>query len=252
MPMLVLSTSANCNVLPTGTDQHRCSAQWAHRLTERTSSCRATTKPTATNKYSHSSKVQMLSVRQSRQTNAMYTTSLLTFIISVLVFQGCVYGEGKVVQPAGDGGFEPNSYLTNPGASHSTGKVMYTSQNACWMIQRVKITPWGWRLCPNTNTRAFFPSHQLPPVISQMYTVLPRSALFFDYTTISVNFHKSSLATWTKNASKEKLSENVPHYLHSGTLSPPPPPPPPHHGGSLLTLSLLLLLYYSFQAQPGS
>ncbi|KAM9349220.1 zinc finger protein GLIS1 [Symphorus nematophorus] len=35
--------------------------------------------------------------------------------------QGCVYGEGKVVQPASDGGFEPASYFTNPTASHSTG-----------------------------------------------------------------------------------------------------------------------------------
>lgn len=74
----------------------------------------------------------MLSVRQSRRPDVMYTTSLLTFIISVLVFQGCVYGEGKVVQPAGDGGFEPNSYLTNPAASHSTGKAaIYASGNAC-------------------------------------------------------------------------------------------------------------------------
>lgn len=74
----------------------------------------------------------MLSVRQSRRPDVMYTTSLLTFIISVLVSQGCVYGEGKVVQPAGDGGFEPNSYLTNPAASHSTGKAaIYASRNAC-------------------------------------------------------------------------------------------------------------------------
>nr|XP_046265140.1 zinc finger protein GLIS1 [Scatophagus argus]XP_046265141.1 zinc finger protein GLIS1 [Scatophagus argus] len=35
--------------------------------------------------------------------------------------QGCVYGEGKVVQPVTDGGFEPASYFTNPAASHSTG-----------------------------------------------------------------------------------------------------------------------------------
>ncbi|KAM8728076.1 zinc finger protein GLIS1 [Acanthopagrus schlegelii] len=35
--------------------------------------------------------------------------------------QGCVYGEGKVVQPVSDGGFEPASYFTNPTAAHSTG-----------------------------------------------------------------------------------------------------------------------------------
>ncbi|XP_040910531.1 zinc finger protein GLIS1 [Toxotes jaculatrix] len=35
--------------------------------------------------------------------------------------QGCLYGEGKVVQPVNDGGFEPASYFTNPSTSHSTG-----------------------------------------------------------------------------------------------------------------------------------
>ncbi|XP_044076427.1 zinc finger protein GLIS1 isoform X4 [Siniperca chuatsi] len=35
--------------------------------------------------------------------------------------QGCLYGEGKVVQTVSDGGFEPSSYFTNPSASHSTG-----------------------------------------------------------------------------------------------------------------------------------
>lgn len=35
--------------------------------------------------------------------------------------QGCLYGEGKVVQPVTDGGLEPASYFTNPSASHSAG-----------------------------------------------------------------------------------------------------------------------------------
>ncbi|XP_018533613.1 zinc finger protein GLIS1 [Lates calcarifer] len=35
--------------------------------------------------------------------------------------QGCLYGEGKVVQSVNDGGFEPASYFTNPPTSHSTG-----------------------------------------------------------------------------------------------------------------------------------
>ncbi|KAK2822726.1 hypothetical protein Q5P01_022791 [Channa striata] len=35
--------------------------------------------------------------------------------------QGCLYGEGKVVQPVSDGGLEPVSYFANPSASHSTG-----------------------------------------------------------------------------------------------------------------------------------
>ncbi|XP_026168429.1 zinc finger protein GLIS1 [Mastacembelus armatus] len=35
--------------------------------------------------------------------------------------QGCLYEEGKVVQPVGDGGLEPASYFTNPSAAHSAG-----------------------------------------------------------------------------------------------------------------------------------
>lgn len=36
--------------------------------------------------------------------------------------QGCLYGEGKVVQPINDGVFEPASYFTNPSSSsHSAG-----------------------------------------------------------------------------------------------------------------------------------
>ncbi|KAG7526131.1 zinc finger protein GLIS1-like [Solea senegalensis] len=35
--------------------------------------------------------------------------------------QGCLYEEGKVVQPLNDGGFEPGSYFTNLSTSHSTG-----------------------------------------------------------------------------------------------------------------------------------
>ncbi|KAM4604609.1 zinc finger protein GLIS1 [Polymixia lowei] len=35
--------------------------------------------------------------------------------------QGCLYGDGKMVQPVGEGVFEPTSYLPNPSASHSTG-----------------------------------------------------------------------------------------------------------------------------------
>ncbi|XP_047444390.1 zinc finger protein GLIS1 [Mugil cephalus] len=35
--------------------------------------------------------------------------------------QGCLYGEGKVVPPVSDGGFDPASYFTNPSTTHSTG-----------------------------------------------------------------------------------------------------------------------------------
>ncbi|XP_034559930.1 zinc finger protein GLIS1 [Notolabrus celidotus] len=35
--------------------------------------------------------------------------------------QGCLYGEGKAVQPVSDGGFEPASYFPNPSSSHSVG-----------------------------------------------------------------------------------------------------------------------------------
>ncbi|CAJ1072809.1 zinc finger protein GLIS1 [Xyrichtys novacula] len=35
--------------------------------------------------------------------------------------QGCLYEEGKAVQPANDGGFEQTSYFTNPSSSHSIG-----------------------------------------------------------------------------------------------------------------------------------
>ncbi|XP_056158026.1 uncharacterized protein LOC130133587, partial [Lampris incognitus] len=34
---------------------------------------------------------------------------------------GCLYGDGKMVPPAADGGFELSSYLTNPSAPHSAG-----------------------------------------------------------------------------------------------------------------------------------
>ena len=66
-----------------GTDQHRCLTQWAHHRTERTSSCRATTRPTATNKYSHSSsssssKVQTVSSASSN----LYDCPLPVFGVS--------------------------------------------------------------------------------------------------------------------------------------------------------------------------
>lgn len=129
-------------VLPTGTDQRRCSAQRAPRQTERTS-CRATKKPTTINKYFHSSKVLTLSTcqhHQPHQIGATYTACLflvlfLTFIVSSVVLQGCVYGEGKVVQPVSDGGFEPASYFTNPPASHSTGKTAITKSKGVLMLQ---------------------------------------------------------------------------------------------------------------------
>ncbi|XP_072220566.1 zinc finger protein GLIS1 [Leuresthes tenuis] len=35
--------------------------------------------------------------------------------------QDCLYGEGKVVPPVSDGGYEPASYFTNPSTSHSAG-----------------------------------------------------------------------------------------------------------------------------------
>ncbi|XP_010791842.1 zinc finger protein GLIS1 [Notothenia coriiceps] len=34
---------------------------------------------------------------------------------------GCLYGEGKALQPGSDGGFEPTGYYSNPPTSHSTG-----------------------------------------------------------------------------------------------------------------------------------
>lgn len=49
--------------------------------------------------------------------------------------QGCVYGEGKVVQPASDGGFEPASYFTNPAASHSTGKTAIKKSKGTYTLQ---------------------------------------------------------------------------------------------------------------------
>lgn len=52
-----------------------------------------------------------------------------------MVFRGCVYGEGKVVQPVSEGGFEPASYFTNPAAAHSPGRTMCSKQNTCWMVE---------------------------------------------------------------------------------------------------------------------
>lgn len=56
----------------------------------------------------------------------------LTSVPSSVVYQGCVYGEEKVVQPVGDGGFEAAGYFTNSAASHSTGenRIPY-SKNSC-------------------------------------------------------------------------------------------------------------------------
>lgn len=116
----------------TGTDRHRCSSQWARHQTERTSICRTTINPTASNKYSRSSKVLTLAIKHVSSSsappvnmNTMNSVLLLTFIVSSMVFQGCVYGEGKVVQPVSDGGFEPASYFTNPAAAHSPGQTAY-------------------------------------------------------------------------------------------------------------------------------
>lgn len=57
-----------------------------------------------------------------------------TLIISSVVFQGCVYREGKV-QPVSDGGFEPASYFTNPTSSPSAGKTAMRKSTA-WARQR--------------------------------------------------------------------------------------------------------------------
>lgn len=75
--------------------------------------------------YSHQ---QVFSQQQGTDNISSLTVSVwlvlfLTFIVSSVVPQGCLYGEGKVVQPVSDGGFEPASYFTNPSASHSTGKT---------------------------------------------------------------------------------------------------------------------------------
>lgn len=59
----------------------------------------------------------------------------LTFVISSVVLQGCLYGEGKVVQTVSDGGFEPASYFTNPSASHSTGKTAMKQSKDVHMLK---------------------------------------------------------------------------------------------------------------------
>ena len=61
------------------------------------------------------------------------TARVWCFIISSVVLQGCVYGEGKVVQPVSDGGFEPASYFTNPTAAHSTGKIEVRTTLVTWL-----------------------------------------------------------------------------------------------------------------------
>lgn len=81
------------------------------------------------------------------QTNTMNSVLLLTFIICSMVFRGCVYGEGKVVQPVSEGGFEPTSYFTNPTAAHSPGRT------AC---------------APNKILVEWLKSARLPPLFSNL------------------------------------------------------------------------------------
>lgn len=54
----------------------------------------------------------------------------------LVVCQGCVYGEQKVIQPASSGGFEAASYFANTAASHSAGESsMCCSHNNSRMTQ---------------------------------------------------------------------------------------------------------------------
>ena len=64
-------------------------------------------------------------------------------------FQGCLYGEGKVVQPVSDGGFEPASYLTNPSTSHSTGTtaIVALASTVKRRLKPPRTTPWTHRHC---------------------------------------------------------------------------------------------------------
>lgn len=127
---------------PTEPDRRRCSAHWTRRLTEWTPSCRATTKPTATSKCSRNSKVSSDS-RRPRRTNRFSLQSAatsLTFALPPVVCQGCVYGEGKVLQPASNGGFEAASYFTNSAASHSAGE-----SRMCCSLNDLRKTSSAWR-----------------------------------------------------------------------------------------------------------
>jgi len=54
-------------------------------------------------------------------------------IVSCVALQDCLYGEGKVVPPVSDGGYEPASYFTNPSTSHSAGRRAI-----------VRVTLGGW------------------------------------------------------------------------------------------------------------
>lgn len=64
----------------------------------------------------------------------------LTFALPPVVCQGCVYGEGKVLQPASNGGFEAASYFTNSAASHSAGE-----SRMCCSLNNLRKTSSAWR-----------------------------------------------------------------------------------------------------------
>lgn len=127
---------------PTEPDRRRCSAHWTRRLTEWTPSCRATTKPTATSKCSRNSKV-LTDSRRPRRTNRFSLTvssHVADLCTPPCVCQGCVYGEGKVLQPASNGGFEAASYFTNSAASHSAGE-----SRMCCSFNNLRMTSSAWR-----------------------------------------------------------------------------------------------------------
>lgn len=78
---------------------------------------------------------RLVSSRRPRRTNTKRYSCIGSVNVTdrctpLVVCQGCVYGEQKVIQPASSGGFEAASYFTNTAASHSAGESsMYYSQN---------------------------------------------------------------------------------------------------------------------------
>ncbi len=98
----------------------------------------------------------------------------LTFTISSVVLQGCLYGEGKVVQTVSDGGFEPASYFTNPSTSHSTGKTatmqikdIHVLHSKCWLDGRTMSETLFNNFC-NFPLRTIQHSNLLHTVIGQL------------------------------------------------------------------------------------
>ncbi|TDH06028.1 hypothetical protein EPR50_G00128210 [Perca flavescens] len=77
--------------------------------------------------------------------------------------QGCLYGEGKVVQPVSEEGFEPASYFTTSCASHSTGlDLLQDLQGQAGA---------GYSMSPCSDDSFLFQAGGVDRCLSQIYSI---------------------------------------------------------------------------------